>query len=485
MKRELQIFGNKLTPFQAWLAESMYRRYRRKYPFDEPPYRLTAHNSHPAAALLGVQNLAADDQGQEIRTSDGVILGTIRMGFGHYRMSLALASAAVSMGLTPYWLDFLGFPGSAATGIIHELEKLYSFGSRVSQVSELFNTLIWEPITSEAGRSLLGNMRDRRMTSLFAPLCAGLPKDMPFVAAHPWTAQAAIAAGMTNVVAAIPDNLPLGFHLAEGAVHCVQTPSAFMGYRMLKNMGKHRGPGVLPADQIRYTGHYVDHELVSNIETDCAKRFKRLRQKLPKRFLLTIGGAGAQVALFMRIISLLAPLLRENRVAVWVNLGDHQRRYNEFTRLLSNLSLEWTLHSTWDDANNYAQEAYEGTASGLHLFLFNDTFPAVYATNVLMRAADVLVTKPSELSFYPVPKIFIRRVGMHEAWGATRGAEIGDGTLELQRSSEVEQVLHIMMEDDDLLHLYNTNIIKNKEIGLYDGAYNVMKAALELRNRKK
>ena len=60
----------------------------------------------------------------------------------------------------------------------------------------------------------------------------------------------------------------------------------------------------------------------------------------------------------------------------------------------------------------------------------NNTFHAVYATNYLMRAMDVMITKPSELAFYPVPKIFNAGVGGHEMWGAIRAAEIGDSTVE-------------------------------------------------------
>ena len=48
-----------------------------------------------------------------------------------------------------------------------------------------------------------------------------------------------------------------------------------------------------------------------------------------------------------------------------------------------------------------------------HGFFHKNIFEAVYCTNLLMRSADVLVTKPSELAFYPVPKLFIRRVGGH------------------------------------------------------------------------
>jgi hypothetical protein len=49
------------------------------------------------------------------------------------------------------------------------------------------------------------------------------------------------------------------------------------------------------------------------------------------------------------------------------------------------------------------------------LFAFKEYFPAVATTDVLSRVADVLCCKPSELAFYPVPKLMIRRVGDHEA----------------------------------------------------------------------
>jgi hypothetical protein len=49
-----------------------------------------------------------------------------------------------------------------------------------------------------------------------------------------------------------------------------------------------------------------------------------------------------------------------------------------------------------------------------------------------MRVMDVMITKPSELAFYPVPKIMYERVGGHEMWGAIRNAELGDGTVEVR-----------------------------------------------------
>ncbi|CAN0567509.1 unnamed protein product [Ectocarpus sp. 12 AP-2014] len=66
------------------------------------------------------------------------------------------------------------------------------------------------------------------------------------------------------------------------------------------------------------------------------------------------------------------------------------------------------------------------------MFAFDDYFPAVAATDLLVPVADILCCKPSELAFYPLPKLMIRRVGDHEAHSATRAAEIGDGTPEVR-----------------------------------------------------
>jgi hypothetical protein len=105
------------------------------------------------------------------------------------------------------------------------------------------------------------------------------------------------------------------------------------------------------------------------------------------------------------------------------------------------------------------------------VFLFDNTFHAVYATNYLMRVVDVMITKPSELAFYPIPKIFNERVGGHEAWGAIRSAEIGDGTVETRTVAETLEAIDLLAGEDDLLTMYCDSIVKNKQIGIYDGAY--------------
>lgn len=117
--------------------------------------------------------------------------------------------------------------------------------------------------------------------------------------------------------------------------------------------------------------------------------------------------------------------------------------------------------------------------STVTLFSFDTYFPAVATTDILSRVADILACKPSELAFYPVPKLMIRRVGDHEQYSALRAAELGDGTLEAREIEDAMTYVNLMIDKPDLLVQMNNSIIKNAEIGVYDGCKNAVRIALE------
>ena len=222
----------------------------------------------------------------------------------------------------------------------------------------------------------------------------------------------------------------MALHLAEGSLHTVQTWYVYQGYRILNGMEEKKVLQPMPGKDLVYTGHYIDHELVSNIEVDCAARKARKQTGKPMRFLLTIGGAGAQT-------------------------------------------------------ESFATEALTGEVEGIHGFYHANIFEAVYCTNLLMRSCDVLVTKPSELSFYPVPKLFIKRVGGHERWGAIHAAHIGDGTLECEDIPHTLQMLQMFLEDENYLPMMCDNIERNKKAGVYDGAYKVVELAMKRKGQNR
>merc|ERR1712087_229657 len=120
----------------------------------------------------------------------------------------------------------------------------------------------------------------------------------------------------------------------------------------------------------------------------------------------------------------------------------------------------------------------EEPSKNVTLFAFTDYFTAVAMTDIICNVADVLACKPSELAFYPIPKLMIRRVGDHEAYSALRASELGDGTLEARELDVCLKYVDLMLKPD-LLTEMNNAIVKNNSIGVYDGCKNAVKIALE------
>lgn len=481
------IFGNKMSPKVYKRAVRTKRKNQKKFGDDSQiSYKVSLKKNVHIGDMLGVfdVNLPLEKETElaKFDTDKGIIVGNIRMGFGHYRISMAIASAANAMGYTPYWMDLNSYKQTTCTKVIGAQNDLYSLGSRISGKSKLFNKLVWEPMNYEGFRKLSYNASDQKNAELMAPVYQNVPKDIPVVATHVWPAQAAVHADMKYVVNAIPDNWPMALHFAEGSLHTVQTHFAYQGYRICNGMKGNEVLNPMPKEDLVYTGHYIDHELVSNLEADCQRRKKRKEQKAPMRFLLTIGGAGAQKEIFAAIIRYLLPKIREKKAALYVNVGDYKNVWEDLLKEINNLREVSVEHfDEWEKTKNFARNALDGEIEGVHGFYHSNIFEAVYCTNLLMRSCDVLVTKPSELAFYPVPKLFIKRVGGHEQWGAIHSAEIGDGTLECRDTAHTLQMVDLFMEEDTLLNNMCDCILQNKEKGIYDGAYKVVELAMKMK----
>lgn len=499
-ERSKVIFGNVISDKAYKKAVRSKQKYQKKYGDDSNAnYPVRIEKNPYIGDSLGVRNVLIGDLEQNAHydpknhfpeeafdTEKGIIVGNIRMGFGHYRISMAMASAAKAMGYTPYWMDLNSYRQTTCTKVIGAQNDLYSLGSRLSK-NPLFNRLVWEPMNYEGFRALTYNSSDQKNAELMAPVYRNIPKEIPVIGTHVWPAQAAIHAGMKHVVNAIPDNWPMALHLSEGSVHTIQCHNAYMGYKILNGMNKDTVNKPMPDGTLVYTGHYIDHELVSNIEADCKARMERKAAGKPMRFLLTIGGAGAQKEIFAAIIKYLIPYIKEQKAALYVNVGDYKNVWDALLQEIPEMKVLSTEHfDHWEETEGFAEKALaaEQEVTGIHGFWHANIFEAVYCTNLLMRSADVLVTKPSELAFYPIPKLFIKRVGKHEMWGAIHSAEIGDGTLECRDIPHTLQMVDMFLNDDLILDDMCNNIMVNKSIGIYDGAYKVVELAMGMKENK-
>ena len=95
-----------------------------------------------------------------------------------------------------------------------------------------------------------------------------------------------------------------------------------------------------------------------------------------------------------------------------------------------------------------------------------------------MPVTDLLITKPSELAYYPIPKLFMRHIGGHEVYGAINGRENGDATPECPTVKEVNAMLDRLINDKEIIPHMCDRIDELKKQGHYDGAYECVKLAV-------
>ena len=220
-ERSRVIFGNVMPESVCKKAEKTKKKNIKKFGDDRnADYPIKITENAFIGESLGVKNIEVLPEGGDTTGTlpfdekKGLIVGNIRMGFGHYRISMAMASCAKHLGYTPYWMDLNSYPHTTCTKVISAQNELYSLGSRLSK-NPVFNKLVWEPVNYEGFRALSYNAADQANAELMAPVFKNVPKNIPVIATHVWPAQAAIHAGMKKVVNAIPDNWPMALHFQK------------------------------------------------------------------------------------------------------------------------------------------------------------------------------------------------------------------------------------------------------------------------------
>jgi hypothetical protein len=391
------------------------------------------------------------------------------MGYGHYRFALSLVDAARAQGNRPCWLD-LGALKDPASRVLRRINRLYSGLSRVAADNGGALDLLWEQLTSSGDWNAL--RLSVELAPHFTPLLSGLDRRMPYLSTFAWTGHIAVAAGFERVLHLVHDNAPMPFVVVPGALNLVQSPSM---YAALRRMG-------IPAEDLEIAGHWVPQSMARSAERHSQIRLQRLERGAPRRLLVPIGGAGSQVGLVARMLEHLAPQLRDGRCTLLLNCGDHADACRTLVELLQDKGILHQVVRSWQQAFARA-DALQLTApapaefTGVEVYAFDHAFPGVHLTDRLITAADLLVTKPSELAFVPVPKLLLRRVGNHEGPGAVRAAELGDGTPECRLFRHTRFYLDELTQRGELLSRLNEGVARSARAGVYDGSIRAVEIA--------
>ena len=254
-----------------------------------------------------------------------------------------------------------------------------------------------------------------------------------------------------------------------GVLNLVQGPS---NYHSLLKMG-------VPEKDLALAGHWIPRDLVEGINDACARRNARRKAGKPLRIIIPVGGAGAQRKFIVSMVGALSNMVNEGKVQLFLNAADHAHMKEAFIGALESNAMEYDTVTDMSGLRAFKDEMLTGEPTkNVTLFTYDDYFTAVATTDILCNIADVLACKPSELAFYPIPKLMIRRVGDHEAYSALRASELGDGTLEIREVPEAVRYVNVFLTTN-LMEMMNKSIENNNKIGVYDGCKNAMRIALE------
>ncbi|TGL44566.1 hypothetical protein EHQ49_03590 [Leptospira perdikensis] len=397
-----------------------------------------------------------------------LVVGSVRMGYGHHRMALSVYSHSLKKQIPTYLHDLLAISSPEAKAIA-DIDSGYSYFSRLSAEIGGPAEWLWGLLMSQGNLTSLE--LSCQLAELYKGLMKGIPTDSPVITTYPLNGQIAVTSGFQKTIHLICDNYPQYYLLVPGALNLVQTPSA---YTKFIQMG-------IPKENLAVAGHWVNEDIVSGAVTDSENRVRRIDAKKCRRFLIPIGGAGAQKGYVLDLIRLSKKHLQNKKAVFWINTGDHSKVLKSIEEFLIVQKISYLSINTWEDLIRFIErhplrsEDNENNPPVV-LFHFPSHTEAFSATDRLIRITDVLVTKPSELAFYPVPKLFIRRVGDHEAASVLRSLELGEGTVECREVIHAKELVHIFTESDDLLLRMNESVIKN----IIEGIYNGSKTAVEI-----
>jgi len=413
------------------------------------------------------------------KPSKPIIVATIRMGFGHHRLAYSTVSWAMGMGHTTVFHDLLNIKSEEAD-LLKGTDDLYSKASRFA--SEMGG------IIEKALGSLLvqGDADALRVANLTAshlqPLLLAYPKDTPIITTHQVAALAAVAAGFTNVVNLVVDNYPQWFLTVPKTKNMMQGP---VNYQSFLRMG-------IKNEEVVLGGHWCPRDMVDNIDKDCQRRITRASKGFgsssdnfkPRRILIPVGGAGAQKKYISGLLRNIEDLVKEGKVQLFLNAGDHQHMISAFKKILAELNFDYDVVDSIEGVNAFQQHLLKSEnnepAKSITLFAFTEYIPAVATTDIMCRVSDVLACKPSEMAFYCVPKLMMRRVGEHEAFSAKRASELGDGTVEAREVEDAREFIDMFNSSPDVLVQMNECIIKNNSIGIYNGCKSAVEQVMKM-----
>ncbi len=414
------------------------------------------------------------------------LLVSVEMGYGHLRAARPLGEA---LAVPVLQADRPPLAGAEERRLWDRIRRAYEWTSRLSQIPGVGAPLRWllDEVTSiphlhpyrDLSEPTRGSMALERLfrRGLGDGLVAALRSSRaPLLTTFYSPALAADRAGVERVFCVVTDAdinriwaplVPAGSRVR----YLVPTRRAA---RRLRSYG-------VPQEHLHYTGFPLPHALVGGpgmealrrnlaarlVRLDPQREFRREFADVLSHFLGTlpeaeeegrppllvfaVGGAGAQADLPARFLPRMRPAIESGRLAVTLVAGIRRDVAARFEEALAHVRLEPSVGRGID-------------------ILLEDSLDAYFASfDALLERADVLWTKPSELTFYAalgLPLVCAPPVGVHERYNRRWAHEAGAG-LEQRDARFASEWLLDWLADGTLAGAAWAGYMRLPKLGLY------------------
>ncbi len=168
----------------------------------------------------------------------------------------------------------------------------------------------------------------------------------------------------------------------------------------------------------------------------------------PLTIMFSIGGAGAQKEVALDIVNSLKEKIRKHELRFIISIGVREELQKYFT----------------DNITDLPHDGWLQILSGKTMEEYFDKF------NLALRTTDILMTKPSELSFYAglgIPIVIEPSIGSQEDFNRSWLTHIGAATLQENPKYTTEWILDIL-ESGDLAEMAMQGFVEIEKMGTYN-----------------
>lgn len=168
----------------------------------------------------------------------------------------------------------------------------------------------------------------------------------------------------------------------------------------------------------------------------------------PLTIMFSIGGAGAQKEIALQIINNLREKIKAKELRIIISVGVREELENYFAKNVQELELDGWVH------------VLSGKTMKEYLEKFNQA----------LRTVDILMTKPSELSFYAglgIPIIIEPSIGSQEDFNRRWLLHVGAGILQ-ENPKHIDQWLFDMIDAGDLAEVAMQGFVEIEKMGTYN-----------------